>query len=141
MNDAGTPDPGERDASNRRSGLGRVAWFQVSADPVPGRPLPVQPFLTCAGDVVARIGTLRLQALQILLPGRTIAPSLLLQDAEWFADSDPEARTRVRVTVDGGHDPAIFIIHGSWVQVPPALPRRPAALHEPVVASSDRESR
>lgn len=112
MNDAGTPDPGERDASDRRSGLGRVAWFQVSADPVPGRPLPVQPFLTCAGDVVARIGTLRLQALQILLPGRTIAPSLagvgaLLQDAEWFADSDPEARTRVRVTVDGGQDPAI----------------------------------
>lgn len=111
MNDADTPDPVDR--GDGRSGPGRVAWFQVSADPVPGRPLPVQPFLACAGDVVARVGTLGLQALQILLPGRAIAPSwagvmVLMQDAGWFADSDPEARARVRVTVDGGQDPAIL---------------------------------
>ncbi|MEW2128971.1 hypothetical protein [Streptomyces sp. NPDC005435] len=33
------------------------------------RPLPVQPFLRCAWDTTARIGTVRLSALQALLPG------------------------------------------------------------------------
>lgn len=53
MNDAG------HDAGSGPE-LSRNARFQVSlTDPIPaGRPLPVQAFLSCAGDVVACIGTL-----------------------------------------------------------------------------------
>jgi hypothetical protein len=114
MNDAGQ-DP----VSGSQRGS-RVGWFQVSLiDPVPaGRPLPMQAFLACAGDVVARIGTLRLQAVQVLLPvqsldaaagsaSRMSAVMTLIQDAGWFADCDPQLRTQVRVTVDGGQDPYI----------------------------------
>jgi hypothetical protein len=99
MNDAGQ-GPGSR-----------VAWFQVAL-PEPRVPtLPVQAFLACAGGVAARIGALRLAAVQVLLPVRALdaesAVMPLLQDAGWFADCDPRARTRVRVTLDGGQDPAI----------------------------------
>src|SRR5260370_38076020 len=49
----------------------RVAWFQVGlTGPFPGGLLPVPPFLACAGDVVARLGALRLAAGQRLLPDR-----------------------------------------------------------------------
>lgn len=113
MNDAGQDPDSESQPS-------RVAWFQVSLiGPVPaGRPLPVQAFLSCAGDVVARMGMLRLQAVQILLPvqgldtlagasSRMRAVGTLLQDTGWFADDDPHVRTGVRVTLDGGQDPSI----------------------------------
>lgn len=98
----------------------RVAWFQVSTiGPVPAtRPLPVQPFLRCAGDVVTRIGTFDLQALQILLPVQGLdgsqrassprsALSSLSSDTGWFADAGPRSRARVQVTVDGGQDPTL----------------------------------
>lgn len=113
MNDAGH-DPGSG------SQLSRIAWFQVSLiEPVPaGRPLPVQAILSCAGDVVTGIGTLRLRAVQILLPVQCLDASAgassnvsavmtLMQDAGWFADCDPRSRTQVRVTLDGGQDPSI----------------------------------
>jgi hypothetical protein len=113
MNDAGQ-DPGSGSQPSR------VAWFQVSLiEPVPtGRPLPVQAFLSCAGDVMARIGTLRLQAVQSLLPvqsldasavasSRVSAVMTLVQDTGWFADCDPHLRTQVRVTLDGGQNPSI----------------------------------
>ncbi|WP_326643601.1 hypothetical protein OG884_07775 [Streptosporangium sp. NBC_01755] len=109
MNDAGQgPDSG--------SDPSRIAWFQVSlTEPVPdGRPLPVQAFLSCAGDVVARIGTPRLRAVQLLLPVQSLDASSrvrgvipLLQEAGWFADVDPRLRTPVRVTLDGGQEPSI----------------------------------
>ena len=100
MNDAGQ-GPGSR-----------AAWFQVALPAAPVPALPVQAFLSCAGDVAARIGTLRLDAVQILLPLQAIDEHAsgvlpLLQDAGWFADSDPHSRTRVRVTLEGGQDPAI----------------------------------
>lgn len=97
----------------------RVASFQVSLpEPVvAGRP-PVQAFLSCAADVLARLGNLRLTALQILLPVHAIeAPTgastarmvtmRLLQDSGWFADTDPSGRSPVLLTLDGGQDPAI----------------------------------
>src|SRR5260370_33102236 len=64
MNDAEAgPAPGPRPQ--------RVAWFQVVlTGPFPGGLLPVQPFLACAGDVVARLGALRLAAVQALPPER-----------------------------------------------------------------------
>lgn len=108
MNDAGTEHPLAAPDSSL------VTWFQVGADSVPGgRPLPVQPFLRCAGDVTARLGTLRLQAAQVLLPAHSLdvsarpeparMPSLLT--AAWF--DDVRSATPVQVTVDSGQDPAI----------------------------------
>ena len=99
----------------------RVAFFQVAlAGPSQGRLLPVQPFLSCAGDVVGRLGTLRLEAVQVLLPERDAdadglpaspsgmkAAGSLLDALNWFADCDPQLRTRVLVTLDGGPDPSI----------------------------------
>jgi hypothetical protein len=98
----------------------RVAFFQVVlTGPSQGEVLPVQPFLSCAGDVVARLGTLRLEAVQLLLPeheatgGRVASPSgmttaaALLDGLNWFANCDPQLRVRARITLDGGPDPAI----------------------------------
>ena len=99
----------------------RVAWFQVVlTGPFPGRLLPVQPFLACAGDVVARLGALRLEAVQVLLPERDApeegyfaSPSgmrvawPLLDTPDWFADRGPQLRAPVRVTLDGGPDPSM----------------------------------
>ena len=49
----------------------RVAFFQVVlTEPSQGRLLPVQPLLSCGGDVVERLGRLRLEAVQVLLPER-----------------------------------------------------------------------
>jgi hypothetical protein len=49
----------------------RVAFFQVVlTGPSPVTVLPVQQFLSCAGDVIARLGVLRLKAVQLLLPER-----------------------------------------------------------------------
>jgi hypothetical protein len=111
----------------------RVAWFQVVlTGPFSGRLLPMQPFLACAGDVVARLGVLRLEAVQVLLPERDVpeegyfaSPSgmrvawPLLDTPDWFADCDPQQGAPVRVTLDGGPDrsvraaaPAIL----RWVQ-------------------------
>lgn len=98
----------------------RVAWFHVAlAKSIPSDcPLPVQPFLACAGDVVARIGTLHLDTLQLLLPVHSLRPPdgttsplgsvvSLLKDAGWFTDRNPRAQTRVRVTLDTGQEPSI----------------------------------
>lgn len=109
MNDAGAP-PAAGPPPHR------VAWFQVVlTGPFPGGLLPVQPFLVCAGDVVARLGALRLEAVQVLLPERDgpregyFASSSgmraawpLLDTPDWFAGCDPRLRTPVRVTLDGG---------------------------------------
>lgn len=99
----------------------RVAWFQVMlTEPVPGGMLPVQPFLACIGDVVTRLGALRLEAVQVLLPerdtpadglmasssGRTVAWPLL-DGLNWFADCGPLVRAPVRITLDGWADPSI----------------------------------
>jgi hypothetical protein len=106
------------DSDAKPSGLG---FFQVV---LTGRTqegvLPVQPFLSCAGDVMARLGMLRLEAIQVLLPwrdayvggvpaspsGRQI-PGSLLDARNWFADRDPQLRVEARVTLDGGPDPSI----------------------------------
>ncbi|MDW5322659.1 hypothetical protein [Plantactinospora sp. KLBMP9567] len=106
MNDAGQDHPlAVPDTS-------LVAWFQVGVEPLPAdRPLPVQPFLRCAGDVTARIGTLDLRAVQVLLPVQGLDPGSAppeyagmpsLRTAGWFGAGDPGSGTPVRVTLDGG---------------------------------------
>jgi hypothetical protein len=85
MNDAGSDSTG--------------AWFQVS---LTGESVPVQAFLACAGDVVARLGEFRLESVELTVPMPPGADSMrsLLQDAGWFADRDPRLVTRARVAVD-----------------------------------------
>ncbi|MQA10267.1 MAG: hypothetical protein GEU98_17285 [Pseudonocardiaceae bacterium] len=110
MNDAGQDHP----LATPEASL--IAWFQVGIEPVPGdRPLPVQPFLRCAGDAATRIGSLTLRAVQVLLPvhgldtssrpERALMPSLLTTG--WFNDRDPRSSTPVRVTLDSGQSPSI----------------------------------
>lgn len=93
-----------------------ISWFQVEASAVAGdRPLPVQPFLRCAEDTTARIGTVRLSAVQVLLPVQgldassrppyAIVPSM--QTIDWFGERDPRSRTSVKIRIDSGRDPSI----------------------------------
>ncbi|SFI94792.1 hypothetical protein SAMN05421835_102275 [Amycolatopsis sacchari] len=108
MNDAGREHP------LATPGSSLVTWFQVGVDPVPGdRSLPVQPFLCCARDVTVRLGTLRLDAAQVLLPANSLDISARpqharmpsLSTAAWF--DDVRAVTPVSVTLDSGQDPVI----------------------------------
>ncbi|WP_245818723.1 hypothetical protein [Haloechinothrix alba] len=110
MHEAGQDSPGTA------PGLSLAAWFQVGVDTVPpaDRPLPVHPFLCCIRDVMSRLGTLRLQALQVLLPmqylgGSTRKPALVpsLPTADWFATCDHVSRTPIRITLDSGQDRGI----------------------------------
>lgn len=115
MNDAGQNPDSEAQGTHR-------IWFQVSvSDPLPAdQPLPVQPFLACADDVVARMGTLRLDAIQVLLPVQSINKAAdeyaVLTDAGWFSDCNPHLRTRVRATLDGGQNPSIRSVAPGMVQ-------------------------
>ncbi len=100
--------------------ISRAAWFHVSLTKcIPaGQPLPVQPFLSCVGHVVARLGTMRLQAAQVLVPLQDLsglandsshmhAVATLIQDAGWFVDADPQLKSYIRVTLDGGQNPSV----------------------------------
>ncbi|WP_433073695.1 hypothetical protein ACQP1P_26035 [Dactylosporangium sp. CA-052675] len=85
VNDAGWTHPD--------AGPGLVAWFQVDVTaPAGDRPLPVQPFLSCAHDAVARAGTADVTAVRLELPVGGIdprtrppyAPVPALHTAGWF---------------------------------------------------------
>ncbi|MFD8913030.1 hypothetical protein [Streptomyces sp. NPDC059575] len=113
MNDAGWGHP------RNASGTDLISWFQVEASGVAGdRPLPVQPFLRCAWDTTAHIGTVRLSAAQVLLPVQGLdatarppqaaVPSL--QTIDWFGEHDPQARATVTIRVDIGQDPSVSTI-------------------------------
>ena len=144
MNDAAAvPDSGPRPS--------RVAFFQVVlTEPSLGKLLPVQPFLVCAGDVMARLGMLRLDAVQVLLPereaeedaqfaspsGARVASSLLDAD-NWFAGGDPRARTVVRVTLDGGPDPSIRAAAPAIVQWAREVRQEVFACHSLSLAEDD----
>ncbi len=85
-----------------------LAWFQVETSPVaPTDPLPVQPFLHCATDVVQRFGRLHLDRVLLLLPtqrlgGRSGMPIASMRTYRWFGDSDPAARVNVEVSLTVG---------------------------------------
>ncbi|MCP5095430.1 MAG: hypothetical protein GY943_07755 [Chloroflexi bacterium] len=124
MNDAGQQGPDTQHPYE--------VWFQVSLPRLssPTQPLPLQPFLSCIGDVVARMGTLDLDAIQVLLPIQSIdklADTSLhndglyapLSSAGWFFDCKPHATTRVQVVLDGGENPVIRSVASDlfqWLQ-------------------------
>ncbi|GHF63208.1 hypothetical protein FHX82_003029 [Amycolatopsis bartoniae] len=146
MNDAGREHP------LAVPGSSLVAWFQVGVEPVPGdRPLPVQPFLRCAGDVLARLGDLRLWTVQVLLPVQALdtaarpeaARMPSLRTAAWFDDGGPRSGTPVLVTLDGRQSPArlreemdrldqdVFVCEPSVDPGPPPAPPLPDHLWRP----------
>jgi len=89
---------------------GRIAWFQVGvSDRFDARPLPVLPILACADDALNRVGEVHLDALQVFLPMHDDgdAAGHLVSGLNWFAICDPDARTSVRITIDGGDDSAV----------------------------------
>jgi len=113
MNDAGLGHP------LAANGARLTSWFQVEVGAVAAdRPLPVQPFLRCAGDTTARIGTLNLEAVLLLLPVQGLDVSLRppyalvpsMRTTHWFSDGDPRLRIRVEVSITSGQEPSIASI-------------------------------
>lgn len=108
MNDAGWNHPLVPDEARL------VSWFQVEVKKVPcDRPLPVIPFLHCVEGTLDRVGKLRLEAVQLLLPVQGIDPSSRpsydlipsMRSLSWFQESDPQARVRVEVSINSGRNP------------------------------------
>ncbi|MEU6484032.1 hypothetical protein [Streptomyces sp. NPDC046887] len=108
MNDAGWDHP--LVPGDRRL----LSWFQVEAEAVADdRPLPVQPFLRCVQDTMDRVGVLRLDAVQLLLPVQGIDPARrprhspvpAAQTGQWLREGDPGTRTRVAVRINSGRSP------------------------------------
>lgn len=96
-----------------------AAWFQVGVEAVArDRPLPVQPFLRCAGDTTDRVGVLHLEALQLLLPVQGLDASIRPPEAlvtsmrtiHWFRECDPRSRVKVEVGVNSGQDPVMSAV-------------------------------
>jgi len=113
MNDAGWDHP------LATPGAELISWFQVDASAVADdRPLPVQPFLQCAESATARVGTMDLSAVQLLMPVQSLDPSARppyatvpsMQTRHWFAERDPRAKTPVEVSIDSGQDPSISAV-------------------------------
>lgn len=108
----------------------RIVWFQVDVTDVTGPLLPIQPFLACAADVIARIGFLHLQAVQVLIPAQSLSASpsastyldaagTLARTEGWFSDRDPLSGVEVCITLDGGQIPTISAVAPSafrWAQ-------------------------
>ncbi|MDA2810935.1 hypothetical protein O4J56_09835 [Nocardiopsis sp. RSe5-2] len=119
MNDAGWEHP------LAAPGAGLVSWFQVEAGPVAAdRPLPVQPFLRCAGDATARAGRAVLSAVQVLLPVQGIDASArpararvpAAVTAGWFAARAPGSRVEAEVVVSAGRDRSIVEAGGELAE-------------------------
>jgi hypothetical protein len=85
----------------------RIAWYQVGVHP--GRPLPIQPLLTCAEDSLTRVGTIDLQTVQLLLPIQATADAGpdLATAARQFLSANPETAHPIVVTLDSGESSEI----------------------------------
>ena len=122
MNDAGL-------VSEAGAGPALSSWFQVVVTPGSFPGTPVHPFLVCIDEVVAALGELRLEQLQVLLPapGRGIrwdrAPAHLAHTAGWFAGR-PEARASIELAVDGGQAPTVAVEADAIVDRIRSLPQQ-----------------
>lgn len=120
MNDAGWDHPlADPDAA-------LVSWFQVEASAVPDdRPLPVRPFLRCAEDATARVGTLTLTAVHLVIPVQGLdassrpayAPSPSMLTVHWFAERDPRASTSVEISLNSGEGPSVAAVARELVDI------------------------
>lgn len=61
---------------------------------LPGGSSPVQPFLACIEDVVARLGALHLDAVQVLLPEPDWDKGQESSEQMYFSSRDDEIRSR-----------------------------------------------
>jgi hypothetical protein len=116
----------------------RVAWFQVGIDEhrLTGANFPFHPLLACAADSLGRVGTLDVQAVQLLVPLQTAgAPTLISSVPNWFNICDPAARIGVRVTLDSGEDPVMPQVADELAELVSTLARAPFEI-EPFFADS-----
>jgi hypothetical protein len=101
MNDAGQDWSGA-------PGTARVAWFQVVLLGPAGTAaaVPVEGLVACAADTLDRVGVLRLDGLQLVLPVRTGAGARHLAAAgSWFAVGTGRPTAAVTTTLDCGSGP------------------------------------
>lgn len=109
-----------------------IAWFHVLARTAMNEPLPIRALIVCCDDSVARLGTLGLDAVQMLLPLSHIDPSARTElypsvdGTGWWLNSDPGARVSVRISLDSGS-------HPSAPRRAPAILDRLASLDQDVV--------
>ncbi|MEU3189297.1 hypothetical protein ABZ686_01350 [Streptomyces sp. NPDC006992] len=78
-----------------------VAWLQAQVEQLRGQRLPLQPALTVLKDGLDRVGRLQLTGVHLVAPLHLATDSRfdLVNAADWFALSDPDAREQVTVTV------------------------------------------
>jgi hypothetical protein len=107
-----------------------VAWFYVLARSPVIAPLPVRALLAGCAASLSRLGRLELSAVHALLPVERIDPSHRVarfpsvDGGGWWLNSDPRARTNVRVSVDSGREPAAAIAAEAVVARLAALDQR-----------------
>ncbi|WP_148280757.1 hypothetical protein [Nocardia cyriacigeorgica] len=99
MNDAGGAWP-----SGESSCDDHVLWVQTSlAQPYEQPWIPIAQLNLCAEKTLQRVGTLSLAGVQMMFP---LGYELIHQPHTWgaLAMSDPNARTDLRVEIEGGED-------------------------------------
>ena len=106
----------------------RIAWFQVGVDErtVDGASFPFHPLLTCAGDVLDRVGDVVVEAAQFLVPlqiGGT--PPTISSVPNWFNMCNPATSVGVRVTVDSGEDPVLPQVAADVAALASTMAREP----------------
>lgn len=118
MNDAGLDHPAAT------PGAGLISWFQVEASrAADDRPLPIRPFLQCAGDVTARIGQVTLSTVQVLVPVQGIDASARPPYAAipsmaamyWLSERDPGGSAAIEISVNSGQDPTVTAVAEQFV--------------------------
>lgn len=104
----------------------RVMWVQVSLlnRSQAGRFLPVVPLLSLVGDVISRVGRLRLDGAQLLLPVHFAGVSFqqLAAGTNWFSTSGSHRRVSVDITLDSGESPLVQEQAGLIADVLTSLP-------------------
>ncbi|HEX4491393.1 MAG TPA: hypothetical protein VH914_09340 [Acidimicrobiia bacterium] len=95
-------------------------WFQVDVTSDSSL-LPLMPLFACAGDVVHRLGTFTLEAVELQLPppaappSRQIAMELITANG-WFGNCAPSHRRAIEVAIGGVDVSVVAEWMRPWVQ-------------------------
>jgi hypothetical protein len=122
------------DAAFNLSGSGhraRIAWFQVGLDEttVDGAGFPFHPLLTCGCEALGRVGEVRVQGTQFLVPLQIDgAPATISSVPNWFNACDPAARVTMRATLDSGEDPVLPRVAADVAALASEIAREPFAI-------------